>query len=156
LQSLIGNAIDPKKSLGETTRTALVQKLLNDIDKEIAADQAHITRVERLWSNAKRSSYANGHLSRIIDAYLERAKTVLPKHARKVKEEHGIAEEKDEKDERRPEPQRQKEGRPPVRPVPGGNAPHKRTLRETSPRDIDWRKSKDEDILAGKAYLKRR
>ena len=126
----------------ELTKKALVRQVISDIVEETAKDEAHHSRMQRLWSNAKRSSYASGHLSRIITASLERAKQVLPTYARKVREEHGIKVNNGEKKTLV------------ARPV-GGSSPAPKTIRETNPRKIDWTKTSDEDVLSGKATLKR-
>lgn len=153
LVGLIEQAIDPKNVLKGTTRTALVNELVRTIDTEIASDQNHMTRVNRLWANARRSSYAQGHLSRIISAYLERAKQVLPKHARKVREENNLVSDNNDRDERRVITQRDKG--PAARPAAQGGPPRPRTIRETNPRQIDWSTTSDEDILSGRARLRR-
>ena len=160
LVGLIEHAIDPENSLKETTKRALVAELVRTIDGEVAADQNHMARVRRLWANARRSSYAQGHTSRITTAYLERAKQLLPKHARRVREELGItagngqADKGKPKDERRPAPTTQRQSGPATRPSPSGNRPTPRTIRDTNPRSIDWNRTSDEDILSGKARLR--
>lgn len=152
LVGLIEHAIDPNKSLKETTKTALVAQLVRDIDKEVASDPNHMTRVNRLWANARRSSYAQGHTSRIISAYLERAKQLLPKHARKVREELNISDAKANGNS--PKPVQRRDSSPAARPMSGGQASPK-TIRDTNPRQIDWAKTSDEDILSGKARLRK-
>lgn len=158
LVDLIENAVDPNDALKGTTKKALVNELIRLVDEDVAGDRNHMSRVDRLWANARRSSYANGHLSRIISAYLERAKQVLPKHARKVREENNISDDqqdKDKKGERRPAERR--ESKEPIRrPSAHGNPPRPRTIRETNPRDIDWSRTSDEDVLGGRAVLRKR
>ena len=144
LSSLVEKAIDPNNVMKDLTKKALVRQVISDIVEETAKDEAHHQRMQRLWGNAKRSSYASGHISRIITASLERAKQVLPTYARKVREEHGIKVQADN-GQRKPLV---------TRPI-GGNAPAPKTIRETNPRKIDWTKTSDEDILSGKATLKR-
>jgi hypothetical protein len=144
LASLVEKAIDPQNVMKDLTKKALVRQVISDIVEETAKDEAHHQRMQRLWGNAKRSSYASGHISRIITASLERAKQVLPTYARKVREEHGIKTQADN-GQRKPLV---------TRPI-GGNTPAPKTIRETNPRKIDWAKTSDEDILSGKATLKR-
>lgn len=157
LTSLIERSIDPKNQIKETIKRATINQLVREIDAEVAADQNHMNRVHRLWQNARRSSYAPGHTSRIISAYLERAKQLLPKHARKVREELGISIEsgngQPQNDERPVQTQGVK--KPVPRPMTGGNVQPK-TIRDTNPRQIDWDKTSDTDILSGKAKLRRR
>ncbi len=157
LRGLVEQAIDPKDSLKPTIKKALVNEIVRLVDADVSGDQNHMTRVERLWTNARRSSYANGHLSRITSAYLDRAKQVLPKHARKVREENNISDgdKGRSKDERRPETRRDNNDRPAPRPGSGGNS-SPRTIRDTDPRKIDWQRTSDEDILGGKAVLRQR
>ena len=143
LASLVEKAIDPNNVMKELTKKALVRQVISDIVEETSKDEAHHSRMQRLWGNAKRSSYASGHLSRIITASLERAKQVLPTYARKVRDEHGIKTNNGEK----PKPLV-------ARPV-GGSQSSPKTIRETNPRKIDWTKTSDEDVLSGKAVLKR-
>ena len=143
LSSLVEKAIDPNNVMKDLTKKALVRQVISDIVEETAKDEAHHARMQRLWGNAKRSSYASGHISRIITASLERAKQVLPNYARKVREEHGIKVNNGEKPKQLV-----------TRPV-GGSSPNPKTIRETNPRKIDWSKTSDEDVLSGKAVLKR-
>lgn len=156
LTGLIEKAIDPNNTLKETTKRALINELVREIDTDVSGDRTHMQRVDRLWANARRSSFATGHLSRIISAYLERAKQVLPKHARKVREENNITDKsEDDKGERRPQARRNNSNEPAPRPHGHGNPPRQRTIRDTNPRNIDWRKTSDEDVLGGRAVLKR-
>lgn len=156
LIGLIERAIDPKNQIKETIKKATINQLVREIDAEVAADVNHMNRVHRLWQNARRSSYAPGHTSRIISAYLERAKQLLPKHARKVREELGISIEsgngQPQSDERPVQTQGAK--KPVPRPMTGQNV-QPRTIRDTNPRQIDWDKTSDTDILSGKAKLRR-
>jgi hypothetical protein len=152
---IIAHTIDPNQTVPEYTRNSLVNSILSEIDGIIANDEAHMNRVNRLWAQARRSSYARQHVSRITSTYLERAKQVLPKIAQKVREEHNIQIES-KKNPQREEREAQSGHRPPARPPSQGAPPHQRTLRETNPRNIDWKKTSDEDVLGGKAYLKRR
>ena len=154
LEGLIEHSIDPGKTLKETTKKALVKELVREIDREVASDPNHMSRVERLWKNAKRSSYAQGHTSRIISAYLERAKQLLPKHARKVREELNISP-GNGGEVKKPATFQKRENAPAVRASSNGNAPKPRTIRDTNPRSIDWQRTSDEDILSGKARLRR-
>jgi hypothetical protein len=154
LVGLIERAIDPNGSLKETTKKALVDQLVRDIDQEVASDSNHMTRVQRLWANARRSSYAQGHTSRIISAYLERAKQLLPKHARKVREELNISDSRPNGGERSPRPVQRREQGPAARPN-GGSQASPKTIRDTNPRSIDWNRTSDEDILSGKARLRK-
>lgn len=144
LSSLVEKAIDPNNVMKDLTKKALVRQVISDIVEETAKDEAHHQRMQRLWGNAKRSSYASGHISRIITASLERAKQVLPNYARKVRDEHGI------KTNGAEAPRKPLINRP-----VGGSQVSPRTIKETNPRKIDWAKTSDEDVLSGKAVLKR-
>lgn len=155
MEPIIAKAIDPNNVLKEFTRNSLIRSILGEVDSILAKDELYMGRVNRHWSQARRSSYSREHTSRVVTAYLERAKQVLPKLAQKVREEHNIQIEPEKKKEGE-RPPAQAERRPPPRPPLGGPPAHRKTLRETNPRDIDWRKSKDEDILGGKAFLKKR
>jgi len=153
LVGLIEGAIDPKGTLKETTKRALVNELIREIDSDVSGDRNHMARVDRLWANARRSSFATGHLSRITSAYLDRAKQVLPKHARKVREENNI---RDEPKGKSRQSARQDDNEPQPRPNNRGVPPRPKTIRDTNPRNIDWRNTSDADILSGKAVLRKR
>jgi hypothetical protein len=154
LEDLVGKAIDPQGVLKEFTKKALVKTLIGDVDGALASDEAHGQRMTRLWAAARRAQFSRGHISRIVNAYLERAKQVLPRLAAKVREEHGTNPPSKKIEGQRPQPQTQRQQLPP-RPN-GGQPGHQRTLRETDPRKIDWKSTSDQDILGGKARLKRR
>lgn len=145
LSDLVGKEIDPNNALKPITKNALVSAILGDIEKSLSQDDAHMQRMGRLWTAAKRSQYSRGHISRIVSAYLERAKMVLPRLAQKVREEHSISKQKGALPPR-----------PQVQPRPSGGQPGQgRSLRETNPRKIDWQRTSDQDILSGRARLRK-
>lgn len=151
LTPLIEREIDPNNKLQPTLRRALLSELTRLIDEDLTGDTNHMRRMDRLWANARRASYAKGHTSRIISAYLERAKQVLPKHARKVREENKL-----KTGQPSGNGQSRENNEPPPRPHGHGNAPRPRTIRDANPRSIDWNKTSDMDLLSGKATLKGR
>jgi hypothetical protein len=151
LTPLIEREIDPNNKLQPTLRRALISELTRLIDEDLTGDQNHMRRMDRLWANARRASYAKGHTSRIISAYLERAKQVLPKHARKVREENKL-----KSDQPKGNGQSRESNEPPPRPNAHGNASRPRTIRDANPRSIDWNRTSDMDVLSGKATLKGR
>jgi len=150
LSPLIEREIDPNNKLQPTLRRALISELTRLVDADLTGDPNHMRRMDRLWSNARRASYARGHTSRITSAYLERAKQVLPKHARKVREENKL------KVEARGNGQPRESNEPPPRPHGHGSPSRPKTIRDTSPRNIDWNRTSDMDVLSGKATLKGR
>lgn len=153
-------ALDPtgKKLKGkDKTKDALIRSLISEVDDTIAKDEIHMNKVSRLWNQARRSSYSRDHLSRITSAYLDRAKTVMPKLVQKVREENGLLDEAPRKEERRDkeeqEPQRTN-NRPPPR-LTGGKTQAPKTLRDVNPRKIDYRRTSDADIMSGRVRMKR-
>lgn len=155
MRSRVESSLDPpdkdgKRHLSKVTREALVEHLMTKIDSEVAKDQNHMMRVNRLWQQAGRSSFSQGHLSRIIDAYLERAKNIVPKLVKQVREENGL---KDDVKKKSASSERSN-SEPPPRPSSGNNV-QKKSLRDINPSKIDYSRTSDEDILAGRARLRR-
>lgn len=77
--------VDPNGTMNEFMRDALVEKVDKEIQKVLAADKAHVARMTSLWKKATKDGYSSEAKSRIISAYLTRAKQSMPSVVAKVK-----------------------------------------------------------------------
>lgn len=146
MSSVIGLA--DMKNIKPSMQKLLSKQILDEIDEVISKDQAHMNFVNGLWKRAT-GNYTNEIKSKIISAYLERAKSLVPSIRRRVLADAlGMSPEKSrekleisEKTQSRREPGSQ--GRP-----AGSSA------RVHSAKAIDWNKTTDMDLLNGNVSLK--
>ncbi len=150
----ISEEIDPIIGLGKmqnikpTMQKILNKQILDEVDDVISKDQSHMNYVNGLWKRAK-GNYTNEIKSKIISAYLERAKSLVPSIRRRVladvlgmsAERSREVKEQNQRTQQRREPGSQ--GRP-----AGSSA------RVHSAKSIDWNKTSDMDLLNGNVSLK--
>jgi hypothetical protein len=78
LRAEVARTVDPEKAFSEFVRTALIDRILNDVGEALEKDQEHMTRMNSLWARAKRAGGEDSWRSRIVAAYLERGRQLLP------------------------------------------------------------------------------
>lgn len=126
----VSKAVDPNGTMNEFMRDALIEKVNKEVQKVLAADKAHIARMTSLWRKATKDGYSSEAKSRIISAYLTRAKQSLPSVISKVKAQGKVA----------------KKTTPEDKGVPNRSG----SGRNTAPSGrVDYRRSSDLDILNG-------
>src|SRR6266496_4043845 len=62
----------------EFLRDTLLEKVKEEIEKQISSDDSHMRRMQQHWRRAEQEGYSNKAISRIINAYLERARPIIP------------------------------------------------------------------------------
>jgi len=137
------------KNIKPTMQKILSKQVLDEIDEVMSKDEPHMRYVNSLWTKAK-GNYTNEFKSKIIAAYLERAKSLVPSIRRRVLadalgmtvERSREAKEQNQRTQQRREPGSQ--GRP------AGNS-----VRVHSAKSIDFNKTSDMDILNGNVTLKK-
>ena len=152
----IASGIDPiigvssLKNIKPTMQKILSKQVLDEVDAAIAKDDAHMRYVNSLWAKAK-GNYTNEIKSKIISAYLERAKSLVPSIRRRVLADAlGTTVEKSrEKLEQNRRVQNRRE--PGSQGKPAGNA-----TKVHSAKSIDWNKTSDMALLNGNVTLKGR
>lgn len=150
LNAIDAKKVDPDKIFSQFIRDTIVGKVRSEVDKQLAADKAHMKYMASLWEKAKNEGYSDGWKSRIQSAYLARAKSLIPSiRARFVAEAQGssarVAEHKKatlEKANSRREP------------TAGGKTSHEGNG-QINPKRVDWSKTSDLDLLNGNVSYKR-
>jgi hypothetical protein len=138
---------DPDSKLNGFTRKAIVKEALAELDDALAQDQQLGQTLRQLWRRATVGGFTQEHREAILNAHLSRAKQLLPGiRNRMVAEALG---------------QRVKgnvNGRPQKRdlPIGGRGAAGGGRSGSINPKAIDWSKTSDEDILAGKVTTRKR
>jgi hypothetical protein len=148
LDTFLSN-IDPNNKLTPYTKRVLVR----DIKEEVGAALRKETPLQRtignLWGRGKKFGYTPELRQKIGNLYLARAKQVAPAIAKRlVKEAMGTS---------GPKPTIKKTniasgGRPSAN---GNNATKTASSKAPDPKQIDWSKSSDGDILRGKATVRK-
>ena len=138
------------KNIKPTMQKILSKQILDEIDGAMSKDEAHMRYVNSLWAKAK-GNYTNDFKSKIISAYLERAKSLVPSIRRRVLADAlGMTVEKS-KEKLAISQQTQQRREPGGQGKPAGNA-----VRVHSAKSIDWNKTSDVDLLNGNVTMKGR
>lgn len=140
-----------EEHLSSFVKDAIADKVIESIKDQLASDQSHMNYMGKLWDKANSNGYTTADKTSITNAFLARAKAIVPNIRRKlIAEALGtsvkINKEKTETVERgqaRREPGAS--GRVPL----NGNKVY-------SPKDIDFSKTSEMDILNGNVTLKNR
>lgn len=153
LMKLIGSEkkIDPDGNLTKGMRDYIINKVVEDVNHQMQSDPEHVRMMQNLWSKAKQSGYNGDWKSRLVSAYLARAKSLVPSiRAKYVSEVLGTSVKSSDKTRTKVELQN---GR--VEPGASGRAAKDRPT-NYSAKDVDWGKTSDLDFLNDNVTLKRR
>ena len=142
--------LDKMPNIKPSMQKLLSKQILDEIDAVISKDQTHMSFVNALWKRAN-GNYTNDIKSKIISAYLERAKSLVPSIRRRVLSDAlGMS---PEKSREKLEISRQTQSRR----EPGSQGrPSGSNTRTHSAKSIDWNKTSDMDLLNGNIELKQR
>lgn len=131
--------IDPDEVLSPFITNMIIEKVIGDLGEQLQADKAHIKYMDTLWDHAKKNGRKEADKSRIISAYLARAKSIIPSlRSKYVSEALG-------KKVRSATQNRDKITRIPERTQNPGSPSRGRNF--DSNKKIDYSKSSDMDIL---------
>lgn len=117
---------------------AVTEKIITEIYSQATKDSRHQGNMSSLWSQAKRAGFTPDWKDRISLAALSRAKGLLPNIRKEVLIEAGIT------------PSSKVNTKQPIRVVPG-NASSSSVSNRPKPKDVDWGKTSELDMLQGKA-----
>lgn len=152
LDKAILQGLDPDGKFNDFTRDTLVEKIKNDIKRQIDHDQLHIRRMTSLWKRAEQSGFNRESLSRIVTAYLERARPIIPTVRNKYRTIAIKGKQTDDSEDNDRGPRITTRGR-------SGRAPSndgKVNIKQVDTKKIDYRHTSDTDIFDGKAKLRER
>ena len=124
-------------ALGESvqgrTRKLIVDAVYDEIGETLETDKPHMARMGSLWARAAVARFSGDHKSRIVSAYLARAKSLVPTVKRKIVSE--VLGRKTKPDTER---------------LPPSSAPVKMGGKDVpKAKDVDWSKTSDLDFLRG-------
>lgn len=70
--------LDPDDVLTPFIRNTIIERVIADIGSTLQADKSHINYMDSLWTRAKQNGRTDTDKSRIISAYLARARSLAP------------------------------------------------------------------------------
>lgn len=73
-----GGKVDPDGVFSDFIKETIIGKVLQEVDKQLTADRSHMQYMNSLWDKAKRDGFSDEWKSRILSAYLARAKSLIP------------------------------------------------------------------------------
>jgi hypothetical protein len=141
--------IDPDGIMTDFMKTTITEKIMQEVGKSLEADQAHMKHMRSLWTKAKEAGYIGDWKSRIQTAYLERVKSLVPGiRSRLVAEALGTTSALNNN-----KGDKLKKAASRIEPGNSGKVPSSRP-QIINPRQVDWKKTSDMDIINGTATLK--
>jgi hypothetical protein len=154
LDKQILDGLDPDNRFNDFTRDNLLEKIKTEVKKQIEKDQSHLRRMSSLWKRSESTGYNRESLSRIVSAYLERARPIIPIVRNKYR---GIAI-KGKPANTTEELEERRSGSPRVvtsgRSGRGAQRDGRSTVKAADPKRIDYSKTSDSDIFEGNVKLK--
>lgn len=87
LKATINVNIDPKDTMTEYVKKNATREALEDVTKLIEQDSRFKILLDRLWDNAIKNDFSKAAVERIYDAYISKAKTLLPSVIKKARNE---------------------------------------------------------------------
>lgn len=139
------------KELTPTVKDALTVDILKKIAADIVKDPRTAATLKSNWDRASKAGYTSEWEAQLINAYLGRARNLLPQYLRKVQDElKPPTQETDNEEAVTPQPRKR------VAPAPAGGSGKGAPTVPRNPKSVDWRKSpSDFDILNGKPVVLR-
>ena len=148
MEKLILKGLDPDDELTKYVKTKLVKDIIEEVDKALQKDNSHMSLMNAKWRRAKQEGYSTEVKTKILSAYLDRAKSLIPSVRSRLREEatgktvtKKVAQRVDDVTTRKE--------------IPAG-APASHGTRLPSPGEIDWSKTSDADILGGEIKTRQR
>ena len=133
---------DPNGKLNGFSRKAIVKEALAELDQQLSQDQQLGQTLRQLWRRATVGGFTQEHKEAILNAHLSRAKQLLPViRNRMVAEALG---------QRVPGQGNNNKQFKRDLPAGGRGAAGGQRRGPLDPKKIDWKKTSDEDLMAGK------
>lgn len=147
------NGLDPNNAMPEITKDALVSKIIKETGAALDKDGLHNNRMNALWELAARNGFSREYKKKLVETYLRAAGAKMTGIRARLRGEvlgksnGGQTPVVRKEVVRRPPPGRTNAA------SPGGSG--KLNVANLDPKKIDWSKTSDRDLLAGKVTLKR-
>lgn len=125
------------EDLSEFTAKHVISDIIDEVDIVVSKNPEHTRMIKKLWQEAEKNRFDSSSSRRLINAYIQSAKEVLPDIRRKLVS--SATRGKVEHEERRRE-------------VTGGSKGGSKPTR--SSKEVDWRNTSDEDLFSGNVKYK--
>ena len=148
LKSIIKDGLDPRGVMTDAMKEILIEKVMKEINNTLVSDTSHTSQMNSLWRKAKNDGFSSSNKSKIIAAYLERAKELVPSIRSKVRSAAlGTKTQKAERDSEDTSDSRKE----PRSNTGGGDQSNKG---KGNGKQVDWSKTSDLDYIRGKIVYK--
>jgi hypothetical protein len=145
--------LDPQKTLTPRMRDLIAEQALTEVGGRMSKDNAHLSSMNTLWRRAAQQGLSPESEEQLIRAWLSRARPLIGPVRRKL-----LAEIVGRSEQPNTEGKPSTDGgkmRPPRVPVGKDRGSARASLSGLDPRKVDYSKTSDADILAGKVTLKK-
>lgn len=144
LKKIVLDSLDLDEGVTDFTKRHLIEDIFDEIDNGLVRDSDHMRKMKLLWQQAERNNFDLYSKSRIVSAYLKRAKELLPDASKKIK---SLALKSGMSSRSNGETRREITG---GTRSSGGN----KNRRPTDARQVDWKATSDEDLFSGNVKYK--
>jgi hypothetical protein len=83
----IEKGLDPNNAIRPGLKKIIVDKIFNEVVGEVAADAAHVARMDALWDRERKAGYRGAFKDSLKNTYLSRAKALVPRIRQRVRAE---------------------------------------------------------------------
>ena len=83
----IEKGLDPNNAIRPGLKKIIVDKIFNEVVAEVAADAAHVKRMDDLWERERKAGYRGAFKGSLKNTYLSRAKAIIPRVRQKIRSE---------------------------------------------------------------------
>lgn len=135
--SLIRKDFDPEEVFTAFQRRLLIKEVLTKIGNQLQKDSGHMSVMNARWKRASLNGFTADDKSKIITAYLARAKSLIPAIRESVRSAALVVKEKSGQS-------KLQRTQPPRKEAVSGRSP---SNSKGSPEKVDYRKMSDIDIL---------
>lgn len=152
LEAEIAKGLDPDKVLSPRQRVTLIREIKDAIDEQLSKDTAFGRQMKSLWQQATTSGYSKDKRTQIKNAFLGRAKALVPGVRSRLRAEW--LGEKPEKSSGKSE--KEEKPAPRKRDIPEtGRAAAERGKTPPRPSEVDYNRTSDMDLIEGRFTRKR-
>jgi hypothetical protein len=150
LNKEISKGFSETDGLTKFMRESIRKEVIAKAEKVMRSDKLHMRHIDRLWQEAKSNGYRSEDRARLTNAWLARAKSLIPTLRRQMIAE-ALGSSPTEIKKKNETIQRQQQ-----RMEPGSSGrPNSQVQRPVSAKRVDFRRTSDMDILNDRITLKR-
>lgn len=150
LEAEILKGLDPDKKLSKRQRASLIKEIKDEIDATLGKDEAHKRQMAAMWKKAASADYPRDQRGQIKNAFLARAKALVPSVRTRLRAEwFGDEQEEvsgDKNKDRQQGDKKKKKRQLPDSGQAGGGGPK----RPPTPGQVNYDKTSDMDLIEGR------